>query len=46
MSDEIKKPEEITDAPSPAMELSPDELKQVSGGASDIFAKLGDIKGE
>jgi hypothetical protein len=27
-------------------ELAPEELKQVSGGASDIFAKLGDIKGE
>jgi bacteriocin-like protein len=46
MSDEIKKPEEITDAHLPAKELSPEELKQVSGGANDIFAKLGDIKGE
>jgi bacteriocin-like protein len=33
MSDEIKKPEEITDVPLPAKELSPEELKQVSGGA-------------
>jgi hypothetical protein len=27
-------------------ELLTQELKQVSGGASDIFAKIGDIKGE
>jgi hypothetical protein len=27
-------------------QLLPQELKQVSGGASDIFAKIGDIKGE
>jgi bacteriocin-like protein len=29
-----------------AKELSLEELSQVTGGASDIFAKLGDIKGE
>ena len=27
-------------------ELSDDELESVAGGASDIFAKIGDIKGE
>jgi flagellar hook-length control protein FliK len=27
-------------------ELSEEQLEQVAGGASDIFAKLGDIKGE
>jgi hypothetical protein len=32
MSDDMKKPEEITDVPSPAKELSPEELKQVAGG--------------
>jgi hypothetical protein len=26
--------------------LSMEELSQVTGGASDIFAKIGDIKGE
>jgi type VI protein secretion system component Hcp len=29
-----------------AEEMSADDLKQVAGGASDIFLKLGDIKGE
>jgi hypothetical protein len=29
-----------------AKELSLEELSRVTGGASDIFAKLGDIKGE
>ncbi len=29
-----------------AEELSAEDLKQVTGGASDIFAKIGDIKGE
>jgi hypothetical protein len=27
-------------------ELSEEQLERVAGGASDIFAKLGDIKGE
>ena len=27
-------------------ELSDDELESVAGGATDIFAKIGDIKGE
>ena len=27
-------------------ELSDEELESVAGGASDIFAKIGDIKGE
>jgi hypothetical protein len=27
-------------------ELSDDELESVAGGAADIFAKIGDIKGE
>jgi hypothetical protein len=29
-----------------AKELSLEELSRVTGGASDIFAKIGDIKGE
>ena len=28
------------------LELKQDEADEVGGGASDIFAKLGDIKGE
>jgi hypothetical protein len=34
------------DEASASTELSEDQLERVSGGASDIFAKLGDIKGE
>jgi bacteriocin-like protein len=31
---------------SPDVTLTEEELSKVSGGASDIFAKIGDIKGE
>ena len=31
---------------SSSSELSEDQLERVAGGASDIFAKIGDIKGE
>jgi len=31
---------------SSSAELSEEQLERVAGGASDIFAKLGDIKGE
>ena len=30
----------------PGTELSEEQLERVAGGAADIFAKLGDIKGE
>ncbi len=32
MSDEIKKPEEITDVPLPEKEMSAEELNKMSGG--------------
>ena len=38
MSDEIKKPEEITDVPLPEKELSAEDLNTVTGGSV-----LGDI---
>jgi hypothetical protein len=49
-----KRPErEPAPAPVPAAkraetgeELSDEELESVAGGAADIFAKIGDIKGE
>jgi hypothetical protein len=44
MSDEIKKPEEITDAPLPAKELSPEGLKQVTGGIDGIKGESQDAK--
>jgi flagellar hook-length control protein FliK len=34
------------DKPEASSELSEEQLQRVAGGASDIFAKLGDIKGE
>lgn len=38
MSDEIKKPEEITDVPLPEKELSPEEPNKASGGRGPIFS--------
>lgn len=35
-----------TEAKPKSTELSDEQLERVAGGASDIFAKLGDIKGE
>jgi bacteriocin-like protein len=32
--------------PATGKELSDDELESVAGGAVDVFAKIGDIKGE
>jgi hypothetical protein len=45
-------PEEVTNLADSELKqvtggaLSMEELSQVTGGASDIFAKIGDIKGE
>jgi len=30
----------------PELPLTPEQARHVKGGASDIFAKIGDIKGE
>jgi hypothetical protein len=38
---EIKKPEEINDAPLPE-----DELKKVAGGKPDLYLQIDGIKGE
>src|SRR6476646_2600400 len=40
------KPADKVDVKSTGDELSEDQLERVAGGASDIFAKIGDIKGE
>lgn len=40
------KPKGKAEDKSTSTELSEEQLEHVAGGASDIFAKLGDIKGE
>jgi hypothetical protein len=44
-----KEPTKTPDPKDPAvpeLPLTPDDATQVKGGAIDIFAKIGDIKGE
>jgi hypothetical protein len=41
-----KKRTKVTAIPKPKQELTGKDLQKIKGGASDIFAKLGDIKGE
>ena len=40
------KPKAKVEPKSSTEELTEEQLERVAGGASDIFAKLGDIKGE
>jgi hypothetical protein len=46
--DKKQKPSDLTKGTTPktSPELTERELDKASGGASDIFAKIGDIKGE
>jgi hypothetical protein len=46
--DKKQKPSDLTKGSSPktSPELTERQLDKVSGGASDTFAKIGDIKGE
>jgi bacteriocin-like protein len=46
MSDPEKTSKSDQEAPKQTPELSENELKEVIGGASDVFVNLGDIKGE
>jgi len=40
------KPKAKAEDKSSSTELTEEQLERVAGGASDIFAKIGDIKGE
>jgi hypothetical protein len=44
--DPKKSPPKAKGVKKPSTELSEKDLDRVAGGAADIFAKLGDIKGE
>jgi hypothetical protein len=42
----VKPKSKADDKSGSSTELSEEQLEQVAGGAADVFAKLGDIKGE